>query len=504
MADIYNLIETDLVTEEPTESKEFPSDLFKVAAEMSDVGMAITHDGIALIANDQLLSTFQKKRSEIIGQNLLQHVYPDDVAKASEEIQKNRKIVYELRVVRGDGVPVYTEIRAHPIIYKEKKCRLIILVDITKRKLNENRFINYNNIMNAFPEAVIIHNLRGEIVMSNDRANRLAQLKQGESLTGTHVMQYILPEYHDIVKEDKLKVEKLEPVNGRFIKVKGTGNSEPKNVEVSVVGVEWENGPAVMAICRDTSLEEQVEKSEMAKQVMQSINEHLKWEINEHKQLELRLQKMVKEKEWLLKEVNHRVKNNLQIITSILNLQINQISDKKVIPVMREFQNRFYALSSIYSSLYHVDSNNEEIDLSRYLKDLTYNLFISYSNPDKRITMECHTDSVLMEYDQAITCGMIVNELVSNAIKYAFPGTRKGTIGVSLKQSGKKVKLEVYDDGVGIKTQEKSKNYMSLGLQLVDSLVTQLKKSTVKRTSGQNGTRFIISFTCEGATKQKN
>jgi len=498
----YDFTETTLVTKEPIESEEFPSDLFKVAADMSDDGMTITLDGVALLANEQLLNTFQKTREQIIGQNLLQHIYPDDLPKAKEESQKNRKIVYEIRIVRGDGTPVHAEIRAHPIIYKGQKCRLIIVRDITRRKLSENRFKNYHNMMNAFPEAVFIHDGNGRILLSNEEANKLLDVKAGESLAGTNVMKYILPEYHDSIKEDKEKIDRLGNVTGRFIKIKGDHQTKAKSIEVSVVNVEWENGPAIMAICHDTSLEEQIEKSEMAKHVMESINEHLQWEINEHKQLQVKLQKMVEEKEWLLKEVNHRVKNNLQIITSILNLQIDQIKDKKVIPVMREFQNRFYALSSIYSSLYHTDNSNEEIDLSRYLKDLTHNLFVSYSDPDKKIKMECRTDGILMEYDQAIACGMIVNELVSNSIKYAFPGKRKGKIDVSLVRAGKKVKLEVSDNGVGIKAREKNKDYLSLGLQLVDSLATQLNKSTLKKESGEKGTKFTIAFTYDKITKR--
>ena len=490
------------MSDETLENQEFPSDLFKVAAEMSNDGMAITYNGVALLANKQLLDTFKKKKKEVVGQNLLQHVYGEDIEKAREEIQKNRRIIYELRVVRGDGTMVFTEVRAHPIIYKGKKCRLLILRDITQRKQSESRFRNYYNMINAFPEAVFIHNKDGKILLSNSKGNQLLGVDSGESLSGTNVLQYILPEYHESIREDKDKIDKMGAVTGRFVRLKGPAQTEPKSVEVSVVTVEWETGPAIMTICHDTSLEEQIEKSEMAKQVMQSINEHLQWEINEHKQLEARLQKMVEEKEWLLKEVNHRVKNNLQIITSILNLQINQIHDKKVIPVMREFQNRFYALSSIYSSLYHTDSNNEEIDLSRYLEDLTHNLFVSYSDPDKKITMQCHTDSILMEYDQAITCGMIVNELVSNAIKYAFPGKAKGRIGVKLKQSGKKVTLEVADNGVGLKTQERNRDYMSLGLQLVDSLVTQLKKSKMKKVSGKTGTKFTITFTYDKISKR--
>ncbi|HTA84196.1 MAG TPA: sensor histidine kinase, partial [Bacteroidia bacterium] len=219
----------------------------------------------------------------------------------------------------------------------------------------------------------------------------------------------------------------------------------------------------------------------------------LQWEISEHKVLQMRLKKMVEEKEWLLKEVNHRVKNNLQIITSILNLQINQMPDPKLVPVMREFQNRFYALSSIYSSLYHSEAD-EEIDISSYLKDLTHNLFVSYSDPQKRITIDCETSRIFLDYDHAITCGLIVNELVSNSIKYAFPNEKTGKIKVTLKQTGKKVTLEVSDNGVGIKQKTSKKQRVSLGLQLVDSLVTQLKDGEVKKTSGAKGTKYSIIF----------
>jgi PAS domain S-box-containing protein len=482
-------------------NNELPTDLFKVASSISDEALAIAHNGVALFANERLYEIFRKSKQEILDKNLLAHVYPEDVAKAKEEIQKNRKIVYELRVVRGDGTVVYTEVKGHPIIYKGKTCRLLLIRDISRRKLSESRFRNYYNMMNAFPEAVFIQDTKGRILLSNERGNKMMGVKSGETIAGTNVLQYVLPEYHEALRSDKAKMEKMGAVTGRFIRIKRLGQNEIKSVEVSTVNIEWENGPAIMAICHDTSLEDQIEKSEMAKQVMQSINEHLQWEINEHKQLEGKLHKMVQEKEWLLKEVNHRVKNNLQIITSILNLQINQISDKKLIPVMREFQNRFYALSSIYSSLYHTETN-EEIELSRYLKDLTDNLFISYSDPGRKIKMKCHTDSVLMEYDQAITCGLIVNELVSNSIKYAFAGKKTGKIEVRLKQTAKKIKLEVSDNGIGIRTQEKRSDYASLGLQLVDSLVTQLKKSKLEKKSGKNGTHYSITFSYDKSTKQ--
>jgi two-component sensor histidine kinase len=238
------------------------------------------------------------------------------------------------------------------------------------------------------------------------------------------------------------------------------------------------------------------------RQVVEAVNERLKWEISVHQKLEDKLKEMVEEKEWLLKEVNHRVKNNLQIITSILNLQISQLKDKKLVPVMIEFQNRFYALSSIYSSLYQSD-NKEEIDISAYLKDLTNNLFISYSNPHRSISLVCETDRIFLEYSQAITCGLIVNELVSNSIKYAFPNYRKGKITVSLHQTGQKISLRIKDDGIGIKPKEKKKQLDTLGLQLVESLVHQLKDGKFKSSMVKTGTGYLITFTSESPVKKE-
>ncbi len=482
----------------------FPQDLFKTVSELTTDGLAITDNGHFVLVNDQLLSTFHLKREEIIGTNTLDLIHKDDVQRAIDEVSQNRKIFYELKVRRGDGVYIHTEVRGHPIMYNGKKCRLLMLRDITQRKIADNLFTNYLNMIDAFPEAICVHDKSGKILFVNRSGVKLVDAKSESEVYGMNVMEFILPGYHAVIKEDKHKIERLEAITGRFVKIRQvSGDTEIKSVEASVIPIKWGDQPAVMVLCHDTSLEEQIEKSEIAKQVMQSVNEHLQWEIAEHKSLEAKLKKMIEEKEWLLKEVNHRVKNNLQIITSILNLQINQMHDKKLVPVMREFQNRFYALSSIYSSLYHTDAN-EEIDISAYLKDLTHNLFVSYSDPEKRITIECETSRIFMDYDHAITCGLIVNELVSNSIKYAFPAKRKGKIKVVLKQVGKKVKLEIADDGIGIKTIKKKRISVSLGLQLVDSLVTQLKNGVVTKYSGVKGTKYSIAFTSNVITKQNS
>lgn len=480
---------------------DFPQDLFKTVWELATDGMAIVENGRMILVNDQLVATFKTTRETLVGRKTLDFVHEDDIERAVQEVKMNRKVFYELRLKRGDGAYIHAEVRGHPILYQDKECRLLIVKDITQRKIADSLFNNYLNIIDSFPEAMCVHDKSGKILFTNRSGLKLVGAQSEEEVMGKNVMEFILPEYQAVIRENKPKLEKLEAVTGRFVKLKQFGRNEAKSVEASVIPTKWGDEPAAMVLCHDASLEEQIEKSEIAKQVMQSVNEHLQWEITEHKNLETRLKKLIDEKEWLLKEVNHRVKNNLQIITSILNLQINQMHDTKLVPVMREFQNRFYALSSIYSSLYHTDAD-EEIDISAYLKDLTHNLFVSYSDPEKRITMHCDTSRIFMDYDHAITCGLIVNELVSNAIKYAFPADKSGKIKVLLKQKGKKVNLEISDNGVGIKPKTKKQAHVSLGLQLVDSLVTQLKNGSVKKSSGTTGTKYAITFISDTETKK--
>jgi len=462
--------------------------------------MAILRDAFPIEANDQFLGILKRSRDEIIGKDLLRYVYKDDIPLVREEIKKNREVTYEMRCIKGDGTLGYLELRGHPIVYKGKKCRMVLVRDITIKKINEKLFLNYLNVLEAFPGALCVHNVKGIILYANPALNKLLGAKS--TLVGQQVMKYVLPEYYPVLKENKRNLRRLESTSTKLITISPEGGRRLIKADLLALSLNWGGEPVVMTVCHDTSLEERVNKSEVERQVVEAVNERLKQELWAHQMLEEKLKEMVEEKEWLLKEVNHRVKNNLQIITSILNLQINQLQDEKLIPVMKEFQNRFYALSSIYSSLYQ-SKNKEEIDISAYLKDLTNNLFISYSGPHGNISLICETDRVFLEYNQAITCGLIVNELVLNAMKYAFPHHRKGKISVSLRQSKQNISLEVTDDGIGMKLRSSGTKEKTLGLQLVESLVRQLKNGSMERKNMEKGTGYLIGFITESAVKEK-
>lgn len=482
-------------------AEDFPDSLFKAAFKITNNGMAILEKSFPIVINDQFLDILKRSRKEIIGKDILRYVFKDDIPIAKEEIRKNRQVIYEIRFIRGDGSLGHVEVRGHPIMYEGEKCRMLIVRDITEKKINDKLFRNYLNILEAFPEPICVHDSRGRILYTNPSMNKLFGVKSTEQITGKQVMKYVLPEYHSILKENKRKLRRLESTSTRQITINTYQGKKLFKVELSALPLNWGGETVVLAACHDSSLEERIHKSEVERQVMEAVNERLKWEISVHQKLEDKLKEMVDEKEWLLKEVNHRVKNNLQIITSILNLQINQLKNKKLVPVMKEFQNRFYALSSIYSSLYQSE-NKEEIDISAYLKDLTNNLFVSYSDPQRNISLSCETDRIFLEYNQAITCGLIVNELVSNSIKYAFPNNRKGEIKVTLRQSGQNIRLEIGDNGVGIKPRGKKYGYGTLGLQLVESLVHQLKDGKFRERKIKQGTAYLITFTSESPVKK--
>jgi two-component sensor histidine kinase len=201
----------------------------------------------------------------------------------------------------------------------------------------------------------------------------------------------------------------------------------------------------------------------------------------------------------LLKEIHHRVKNNLQIISSLLSLQSENINSENPARTFRESQDRIRSMALIHEKLYQ-SNDISRIDFAEYVRSLTAYLFRSYiTGPGIEISIDIH--DVSLGIDMAIPCGLIINELVSNSLKYAFPDRRPGEIDISLAQCDHEYKLTVSDNGTGLPEGMDFRNTPSLGLQLVNTLVHQLEGNIVLDTS--HGTRFVITFAGQkpGSTK---
>jgi len=211
-----------------------------------------------------------------------------------------------------------------------------------------------------------------------------------------------------------------------------------------------------------------------AKEQTEEVNRALQGEIIERQRAEDRISASLQEKEVLLQEIHHRVKNNLQIISSLLNLQSRSIAHPETLTVFKESQNRVRSMALIHEKLYQAQ-DLARIDFAAYIRELAGYLFRAYQSDAAAINLRINVKDVFLSIETAVPCGLIVSELVSNALKYAFPQGRRGDIVIEMyprEQSG--YILTMRDNGVGLPPDLEVRNVASLGLRIVNILTSQL------------------------------
>jgi PAS domain S-box-containing protein len=208
---------------------------------------------------------------------------------------------------------------------------------------------------------------------------------------------------------------------------------------------------------------------------------------------EEKVNQSLKEKEVLLKEVHHRVKNNMQVISSILNLQSSYVTDQYALNLLKESQNRIKTMAYIHESLYQ-NKTFTSINFSDYISTLTNNILQSYAASIQKVKLELDIQKIILNLDTSIPAGLIINELVTNSIKHAFSASNEGIILINLYTKDNVLFLEVSDDGKGFPKDIDFKNTNSLGLQLVNTLVEQLNGKLELSDNKKGGTSFYISF----------
>jgi two-component sensor histidine kinase len=222
----------------------------------------------------------------------------------------------------------------------------------------------------------------------------------------------------------------------------------------------------------------------------------------QRKEAQDQMQAALREKEILLREIHHRVKNNLQVISSLLNLQAGGMSDEKALEMLKESQNRVRSMALVHEQL-HRSRELSGISFPEYVRNLTASLFSSYGIDSHEIALDLHVEEACLPIDIAVPCGLIVQELVSNALKYAFPQGRQGEITISMERlasSGRWV-LRVADNGIGLPPGVDLNTASSLGLRLVRILAEQLNGSV--SWTPRPGSEFRISFEGEDTGNHK-
>lgn len=207
----------------------------------------------------------------------------------------------------------------------------------------------------------------------------------------------------------------------------------------------------------------------------------------------MQVEQQIKEKETLLKEVHHRVKNNLQTVSSLLSLQSRSIEDDTVKNLIKSSQNRVISMAMVHEMLYMRDDLSK-IEFKSYVQELSEYLVKSVKGVDNNIKLNLNIPDIQLGIDTAIPLGLLINEAISNALKYGIKDDEDGEIHIALKQvHDQGFELEIGDNGPGYSDSINYKNTKSLGLKLIHNLVRQLK-GTITRDGSKKGTNYLIKF----------
>ncbi|MCG6551915.1 MAG: response regulator [Candidatus Magnetominusculus sp. LBB02] len=229
-------------------------------------------------------------------------------------------------------------------------------------------------------------------------------------------------------------------------------------------------------------------------ELVETRTAELQKEVVERTNAEMLAMRSLKDKEVLLREIHHRVKNNLQIVSSLLDLQVKNIKDPQTKLMFKDSQNRLKTMAILHEKLYQSD-NMAEIDFAKYINNLLGHLYRSYCMDTSRILISTDIEEATIGLDTAVPCGLIINELVSNSLKHAFNDGRSGSLTVSMKKlDDGRFKLTVRDTGVGLPDGMDFKKSKSLGLRLVNALVVEQLEGTLEFNSN-DGASFSVTFT---------
>lgn len=424
-----------------------------------------------------MVRTYLEKETEI-GMNFMD-IFPienyayDKIIARFQKVFKGEAsdLVSNFKSVKGEVV--WMESFINPIIVDQNEIEEISFIahNITEQVENRRRVLlseeNNQALLMAIPDILFKANREGVFIdyraLSEENRKAFSMFTKTDNIKGEKVVDVIKDKAvaQDILRNIRLALDEYKVF---------THNFSFKNKEDPSLEIHYEN--------RYTKVNDE-EVVIISRDVTSTV------------EYEQRLLESVKEKEVLLKEVHHRVKNNLQVINSILNLQSSYIEDEKTLQIIIESQNRIRSMSYIHESLYQT-KDFSSINFQDYITNLIQNLVQSYEIHSDKTELDLKVDPVELALDQAIPCGLILNELITNALKYAYPSTEGGKITIQVFEKNKKVHIKVQDFGVGLPKGFSISDTDSLGLSLVDTLIDQLDGKLQLNTKG--GTEFLIIF----------
>ncbi len=374
---------------------------------------------------------------------------------------------FEIEATHRDGSTFWVAVNEQ--VFPEHGYTEGTMIDITERKLTEKALREseerYRTLVETAKDIILIHDLQDQLIYVNTSGLKISGYSK-EEVKKMHITDFIPADQLQALKERREK--RLAGDTGVHLYatefVNKAGRLIPVEVSSSLLlkdGKPW----ATFLIARD---------------------------ITERKRAEDTIKASLAEKEILLKEIHHRVKNNLQIISSLLKLQVKHIDDPEAVESLRQSRDRIKSIALIHEKLYR-SKDLARVDFPEYVRDLVASLFRSYEMSSRNVKLRVNVGDVRMNIDRAIPCALIINELVANSLEHAFPKGKKGEICVELvAECDEMLKLTVADNGIGLPEGLDPMAAETLGLELVETLVAQLGGQVV--CEDRAGTTFTVTF----------
>ncbi len=475
------IISKDISTFKNAENKLKESESrYRASFEAAAVGMCIADkEGNFVTINSAVCSLFGFTEQEMLASNFRDVTLPSDVERSISQfrecITERKSILFENRYQTKKANTIYGLTSISPIFDKKGEFlyAIALLQDITQLKLTEDALRSSEAALTEAQEIGQIGSFAWE--KQTDSLKWSKQMFRISGLTPEEfdgnlqntITRIVHPEdLQSVVEQITDMVEQKRPWFMEFRIIRPDGE------------IRW-----IRSGTRFIFDDQGMTKASIG------VNQ----DITEQKQAEEQIRTSLKEKETLLQEIHHRVKNNMQVISSLLKLQARAIDDEKLKVSFEESQNRINAMSVVHEIL-HNSHNLSSIDIKRYLNNVVSSLAQSYQMNPSNIQITIESDDVELSIEQANPIGLILNELVSNSYKYAFPGNNEGRIHVSLERTDDTMlELVIEDNGVGLPADLDWRKAETLGLQLVITLVENQLDGLIECET-KDGCKFIIIF----------
>jgi len=423
-------------------------------------------------------------------ETFLSLLHPDDherlnAALSDQFHQVSPLYSIEFRLRKKSGEYLWILSRGKVVVWDDDQKPLRMVgthTDISHRKEVEDELreseMRYRSLIDNVPDIILVHHA-GIIQYVNPAAIQRMGYTQDE-LIQTSIIQYIAPEYRETITtalQKRMEGLEIDPYEIEILMKSG----ERRNVVVRGTSITYLGTLSSLNVLTDITEQKKIENS------LRNFNEKLEAEVQRRTE---ELNKSLREKEVLLKEIHHRVKNNMQVVSSLLFVQARNVKEPEIRNILLESQNRIRSIALVHEELYQ-SRDFEQIDYSDYLKKIAGHIFETFQINQNQITLEIGSDQVYMPIDKAVPCSLVVNELFSNSLKYSFPNGRSGRIRVSLSRD-ENYTLVFEDNGIGIPVEITFDTAKTLGFHLIKGLVAQLNGTI--HLHRDNGTQYVITF----------